>query len=191
MNVTFEGGKRISARLQNVGPSIRTLGRRELGLIGEHLATYGRAHFEDSGLHARSGDLKRSITAMPVEEDANGLRGGMLAGQGLPYAPMQENGGEIFPTKGSALTIPLEAVLTSAGVPRFTAPEAEAEGYKTFVRGRIIYGTKDGQLYPLFLLVGSVIIPDRPFAGPTLDANRRWVEDRLKVVVDESIRAGA
>lgn len=191
MNVTLEGGKRLTARLHNMGPSIRASARRELGLVGEHLGTYYRDHFEDSGLHVRSGDMKRSGTAMPVEEDANGLRGGLLVGQGLPYAPLQEFGGTIFPTKGTYLTIPIGEALTPSGVPRFTALEAEDAGYSTFIKGRIIFGVKDGVLYPLFLLVTSVTIPARPTAGPTLNANRPWIESRLKSVVDESIREGA
>lgn len=191
MNVTLEGGKRLTARLHNMGPSIRASVRRELGVIGEHLATYGRAHFEDSGLKVRSGDLKRSIAAMPVEEDSNGLRGGMLAGQGLPYGPLQEFGGTIVPVNGTYLTIPIGEALTPAGVPRFSALEAEDAGYSTFIKGRIIFGVKDGTLYPLFLLVTSSTIPARPFAGPTLNANRTWIEGRLKNVIDESLKAGA
>lgn len=191
MNVTIEGAKRVSVRLANLGPNIRTLGRRELGLIGEHLGTYYREHFEDSGLHVRSGDMKRSGTAMPVEEDANSLRGGLLVGQGLPYAPMQEFGGTIVPVRAQFLTIPIGEALTPSGVARFSAPEAESAGYKTFVRGHILYGVKDGQLYPLFILATSVTIPARPTAGPTLDANRTWIEGRLKNVVDEAIKGGA
>lgn len=187
MEITIQGGKQLQARIQHMGPSIRKAARRELGVIGEHLATYGRAHFEDSWLHVRSGDLKRSMTAMPVEENEHGLTGGMLAGQGLKYGPMQEFGGTIVPKNVTFLTIPIGEALTPAGVPRFTALDAEAAGYKTFVRGNIIFGVKDGQVYPLFILASSVTIPARPFAGPTLDANIGWIEDRLKRAVDEGI----
>jgi hypothetical protein len=192
MNITLQGGRQLSARLSSIGPAVRANARKELPIIGEHLATYGREHFEDSGLHVRSGDLRRSMAAMPVEEDSHGLRGGMIAGQGLPYGRIQEEGGTIVPKNGQYLTIPIGEALTSAGVARFAAPDAEAEGYKTFVRNNIIFGVKDGQLFPLFILVTSVTIPARPFVGPTLDANRDWIVERLqKYVVKPSLAGGA
>lgn len=193
MNVTFQGGKQLSARIQNMGPSIRASARRQLGVIGEHLATYGRAHFEDSGLKVRSGDLRRSITAMPVEEDEHGLRGGMLAGQGLPYAPIQEFGGTILPVNGQFLAIPMEDALTPSGVPRFAPRDAESAGYDRVFFSPIgnqlyMYGVKDGVIHLLFILVRSVTLKPHPFVGPTLDANRTWIEQRLKQAVDEGIK---
>jgi hypothetical protein len=191
-NLTIDGGKRIQARLQHMGPAIRTSARRELGVIGEHLATYGRAHFEESGLKVRSGDLRRSMAAMPVEEDAHGLTGGMLAGQGLKYAPLQEFGGTILPVNATMLAIPMEEALTSAGVARFAPRDAEAAGYERVFFSNVgsnlmMWGVKDGQMFPLFLMVRSVTVPARPFAGPTLDANRAWIEARIKRAVDEGI----
>jgi hypothetical protein len=195
MNITIDGGKRIQAKFQHMGPAIRASARRELGLIGEHLATYGRSHFEESGLKVRSGDLRRSMAAMPVEEDAHGLTGGMLAGQGLKYAPLQEFGGTIVPVNASMLAIPMEEVLTPAGVARFSPRDAESAGYDRIFFSNVgsqlmMWGSKDGQIFPLFLMVRSVTVPAKPSAGPTLDANRVWIEGRLKRVVDEGI-AGA
>jgi len=192
MNITLQGGQKLTAKLSSIGPAIRANARKELPYIGEHLATYGREHYEDSGLHVRSGDLRRSMAAMAVEEDSHGIRGGMVAGQGLPYAPIHEHGGTIVPKNGTYLTIPIGEALTDAGVARFGALDAEAEGYKTFVRNNIIFGVKDGQLFPLFILVTSVTIPARPFVGPTLDANRDWIEDRIqKNIVKPSLAGGA
>ena len=188
MQITVQGGKRIQAKLKSMDPAIRAEARRELGIIGEHLATYGREHFEESGLHVRSGDLRRSMAMMPVVEDSRGLKGGMLASQGLPYGPAQEFGATILPRTSTYLTIPLDEALTAAGVARFSARDAEAAGYKTFFRGKIMYGVKDGQLFPLFVLVPQVMILPRPFAGPTLDANRAWIEKRLKGAVDAGIK---
>lgn len=196
MNVTVQGAKRVTARLHNLGPSIRTSARHELGLIGEHLGTYYRDHFGDSGLHVRSGDMKRSATAMPVEEDAHGLRGGLLVGQGLPYPRIQEEGGTILPVNGQFLAIPMDDVLTASGVARFQSRDAESAGYGHIffipVGSQLgMFGMKDGEVHLLFILVRSVTIPARPTVGPTLEANRAWIEGRLKRVVDESIKAGA
>lgn len=192
INYTIEGRTEISARLKRLSPAIRESGRKRLGLIGEHLATYGREHFEESGLHVRSGDYRRSFAAMPVEEDEHGLRGGMIVGQGLPYPPVQEFGATITPKNAQNLAIPLEEALTPAGVPRFAPRDAEAAGYYTFVRGRIIYGIRagehGGELFPLFLLVPQVSIPPRPTVKPTFDNNREYIECNLKEAVDEAVK---
>lgn len=192
MTLTIDGGKRIQAKLQHMGPAIRSSARRELGLIGEHLAAYGRAHFEESGLKVRSGELRRSIAAMPVMEDSHGLSGGMMAGQGLPYAMLQEFGGTILPVKASMLAIPMEEALTSSGVAKFAPQDAASAGYDRVFFSNVgsqlmMWGVKDGQMFPLFLMVRSVTVQARPFAGPTLDANKTWVEGRLKHAVDEGM----
>lgn len=188
VTLTLQGNRQLTAKVGHLSGAILERGARALGTIGERLATYGRTHFPDNGLHVRSGDLRRSMNAMPVEKTLHGLRGGMLASQGLPYGPIQEFGGIIKPVNGTYLTIPLDEAVTSAGVARFSAPEAEAAGYKTFVRGRVIYGIKDGILYPLFALVTQVVIPARPFVGPTLAANKAFIENTLKKAVDEAIK---
>jgi hypothetical protein len=156
--------------------------------ISQHLATHAREHFEEFGLHVRTGDLRRSESALPTTEDSAGVHGGMLASQSLPYGPIQEFGGTIFPTHGQYLTIPLDEALTEAGVGRFTAREAEDAGYKTFIRGHIIYGVKDGILYPLFYLVPFVVIPPTPFVTPVLKANQEFVERELQAAVSEGIK---
>lgn len=133
---------------------------------------------------------------MPVEEDAHGIRGGLLVGQGLPYPRIQEEGGTILPVNGQFLAIPMDDVLTASGVPRFQPRDAESAGYDRIFFSPIgtqlgMFGVMGGQVSLLFLLVRSVTIPARPTVAPTLDANRAWIEGRLKGVVDESIKAGA
>jgi hypothetical protein len=187
MKITLQGGKALTARLQHIGPAVRVNAWRELGFIGEHLATDGRAHFEDNGLHTRTGDFRRSFAAMPVTQGGSWIRGGMLAGQGLPYPPVHEFGATITPKNSQYLAIPLEEALTAAGVAKFAPRDAEAAGYKTFFRGKILYGVKDGILYPLFVMVTSVTIPARPTVGPTLDRNKDWIVERLKKATDEAV----
>lgn len=191
VTVELKGNREMIARLQILGPEIRRAARPHMDQISQHLATYAREHFEDSGLHVRTGDLRRSEAALPTTEDERGVYGGMVASQGLPYGPAQEFGATIFPVNAQFLTIPLDEALTAAGVPRFSAREAEDAGYKTFIRGRIIYGLKDGILYPLFLLVSSVTIPARPFVGPVLKANQSYVEEELQKAVADGIKASA
>lgn len=188
LEVSIIGRTAVAARLKKLSPAIRTSARKRLGIVGEHLATWYRDHFEESGLHVRTGDMRRSGAAMPVEEDEHMIRGGLLVGQGLPYPPVQEFGATIVPKHAQYLTIPLDAVLTAAGVPRFSAGDAEAAGYRTFVRGRILYGAKDGVVEPLFYLADEVKIPPRPTVKPTLDDNREYINRQLKEAVDDGIR---
>lgn len=185
---TLNGDRQLSAKVSHIGEKMLANGATALGKIGVRLAMYGRNHFMDNGLHARSGDLRNTMNAMPVERTAHGLQGGMIAGQGLPYAQIQENGGVITPKNGMYLTIPLDEALTPSGVAKFSAREAEAAGYKTFVRGKVIFGVKDGILYPLFALVTQVILPARPYVGTVLAPNKAYIEATLKEAVDSAIK---
>ena len=195
MDITLEGGKRLSARLDHMGPAIRKAARRQLVNIGQHLAIYGKQHFEESGLKRRSGNLAASMAAMPVEEDEHGLTGGMMVGKGLKYAKAQEYGAEIDATNGHMLAIPMEDALTPAGAARFAPRDAVGPigGYDRVFFSNVgnnvyMFGVMDGIVHLLFVLVHHVSIPARPFAGPALDANRAWIEGRLKMAVDEGIK---
>jgi len=188
ITISMRGKMELQAKIAHMSPSIRKAAKKRLGIIGEHLASYAKKHFSDSGLHVRTGDLRRSEQAMPVEETMHGVKGGMMASQKLPYGPIQEFGGVIRAKNATYLTIPMEEALTSAGVARFSAGEAEAAGYRTFVHNHMIFGVKDGVLYPLFYLVPSVTIPARPYVGPVRDANRVYIEEQLKQAVSEGIR---
>ncbi len=194
MEITLEGGKRLSARLDHMGPAIRTAARRQLANIGEHLASYGQQHFDESGLKRRSGNLAESMAAMPVEEDAHSITGGMMVGKGLKYAKAQEFGAEIDAANGHMLAIPMEDALTPAGAARFAPRDAQSEGgydrifFSNVGNNVYMFGVMDGIVHLLFVLVHHVSIPARPFAGPALDANRAWIEARLKQAVDEGIK---
>jgi phage gpG-like protein len=132
-----------------------------------------------SGLHVRTGALRRSVVPGPIEEGKSFIRGQVLVGQNLPYAMIHEYGGEIRPKNASYLTIPLAAVKTPAGVARFRARDAEAYGYQTFVRNRVIFGSRDGRIVPLFALKSSVKIPARPFFRPAIKAKQHEIVQLL------------
>jgi hypothetical protein len=188
-SVSMTGSRELIARLGKVSPQIREASRRSLALIGERLASYGKTTaWDESGLHVRTGDLRRTEAAMPVEETPRGLRGGMIASQSLPYGPIQDQGGVIRAVNATYLTIPLDEALTPSGVAKFGARDAEAAGYTTFVRNHIIFGIKGGVLYPLFLLVPSVIIPASHFVSRILQPNIPMIERTLKQGIDEAIR---
>lgn len=187
-NLSIRGDKQLSVRLGRLSPAIRQAARRHLAVIGENLTTYGKTEaWAESGLQVRTGDLRRSMAPMPVEENQHGLRGGMVAGQGLAYGPIQDMGGIVRAKNATYLTIPLDEAKTPAGVARFSAGDAEAAGYRTFVRNHIIFGIKDGILYPLFFLVPSVTIPATHFAGRILAPNKAMIERELREAIKEGI----
>lgn len=194
MDITLEGGKRLSARLDHMGPAIRKAARRQLANIGDQLVRYGQKHFTESGLTRRSGKLASSMATLPVEEDAHGLTGGMMAGQHLRYAKAQEFGAEIDAASGHMLAIPMEDALTPAGVARFAPRDAIEKGdYERVFFSNVgnqvyMFGVMDGIVHLLFVLVHHVSIPARPFAGPALNANVAWIAGRLKMAVDEGIK---
>jgi phage gpG-like protein len=154
------------------------------------LELYIKEHsYPDSGLHVRTGDLRRSIRAQPVERTVAGVRGKVIAGQDLPYAQIQEYGGTIVPVKAQYLAIPIGDTLTPAGVPRFGPREAEAAGYKTFIAKNIIFGTKPGEAAtPLFVLKKSVDIPARPFMRPAFDHFKPKIIQDISQAIGRALR---
>lgn len=163
--------------------------------------------YPESGLHVRTGNLRRSIRAQKVIHEGRSVIGRVLAGQRLAYARIQEYGGAIVPVRAQALTIPLDAAKTPAGVARFDARGAQDAGYRTFIRNQIIYGvkrssgkssvTKHGQIrfrvkyskpIPLFKLVKRVEIPERRYMRNAMDHFRPIIISSIANAVKAEIR---
>lgn len=99
----------------------------------------------------------------------------------LEYAALQEYGGTIRPKNARALTIPLDAAKTSAGVPRGRARDFE----DTFILRRdddvplIAQRRGREKIVPLFALVQEVTVDARPSLEPTAEALLPKLENQL------------
>ena len=78
-------------------------------------------------LNVVTGQLWRSVKSRVTHEgDAIIAEIGVLSGPATAYARIHEEGGEIRPTKGRALAVPLDAAKTPGGKPRFPGGPREA-----------------------------------------------------------------
>lgn len=116
------------------------------------------------GLKTRSDSLRKAFAHAATGSDMDSLK--FAAGtihRGLPYAHIQEFGGEVTPRKGKFLTVPLEAALTAAGVLRQPArswPDTFVRMGKTGQSGVILQRRGEEEI-PLFALVKRVRIAGR------------------------------
>ena len=135
-------------RLERLGPAVFKRVGGAFNLAGLDFVGTVQARFrqrsspQDDWLQNRSGRLRGSIQSRlraggslsgdasrflakgaPVPPGALSSLELVLFSAGVPYAKIQEYGGEVAPKNVRNLTIPMPAALTKAGVPRFTARE--------------------------------------------------------------------
>lgn len=127
-------------------------------------------------LRVRTGRLRSSIRGFVRGGDETApLEIGVQAGgqRGIPYAAIQELGGEIRPKQSRYLAIPLQAARTAAGVGRFASPR-DVPGLFTFRSGagNLIMAVKDGKggLIPMFVLKARVRITGKHYLRDALIA---------------------
>ena len=120
--------------------------------------------------HTRSGDLSRSAVILEAQVTDDAIS--QVSGFTERYAAQVDQGGYIFPKNGRALAIPLEPVLTGAGVARYAGP-LEDDGApnglfivklfgKVFLAQHVGEGA-DARLEFRWLLVPSVLQPGTDF----------------------------
>lgn len=170
------GSSAAASRLLNaadaIGPLISDQTASATSMLREYIVT---TKFSGSPLHSRSGKLRDSIVA--AAESGTGEARGTIS-TAVPYARIQEFGGEITAHRASNLTIPLAAALDAEGLARFTAKQLIATpalgGFKsTLVRKQILFGVGIGRtITPLFKLQHSVQLPARSFFGSALAEKR-------------------
>jgi hypothetical protein len=179
----------ISLKLRRLTPAVINAAEKSVAIEMINLAAQIKQHFGDNGLHRRTGALSRSIVPGPLSSGRGGVTSSVLAGQKLPYARIQEFGGTIRPVHAQYLAIPLDAVKTAGGVARFGPRDASQAGYDTFIRNNIIFGKRDGEVTPLFLLKKEVTIPARPYFWPTVNREAPGIIERVTVAISEAMRA--
>ncbi len=177
------------ANLRIVTPTVMDAGERAVRLatimLARHIKTVS---LPGSGLKRRSGALSTSIVAGKTVRTLSSVVGRVIAGQGLPYARIHEYGGTITPKHAQFLAIPVGDAKGPGGVQRFGPWQAESEGYRTFVRKGIIFGSRGkDDATPLFILRRSVTIPARPYFAPGIVAKRNEVRDSLARAIQSAI----
>ena len=131
---------------------------------------------EGEGVQTRSGALRRSFH---VESGGSRLEDlfATTFSAGVPYASIQEEGGEITPKRGKYLAIPLDAAKTRAGVTR-KPPRQWTDTF--FIRSKkgtlLLMQKRAHEMIPLFAMVKRVVIPGE------LGFMKTWDEQLPKLV---------
>lgn len=171
MRVTIDTSllRRVVSELGRYRAESREVAVRELDRIGRDAVKQIVNRYRTGGTTAdrtavRTGRLRASYTHA-VSRDPMVLTIGVSArSKAVVYAGVHEGmepereSTTIVPRRGRALTIPLPAAQTRAGVTRRGARAYE----DTFVRDGIIYQRRGREIVPLFLLVRRVVVPARP-----------------------------
>lgn len=187
MTITTDQTRRAAQRLRAMPAEVRAAVAKIAFTFGAKMvatavdvfrsapATTSTATRRRTGMLARALGHKVDVTNTGVT-----LTFGYLHGPGeaaLAYAPTQEFGATIRPRKAKWLTIPLEAALTPAGVPRGPARSFTNTFFIPIKGGRelLLMQRRSGHdAVPLFLLTkGPITIPARPALAPSFQLHRQ------------------
>lgn len=139
-------------------------------------------------LRRRTGHLASRI-ALPIVKTKGGASVTVQT-RGVPYSLIQEYGGVIRPVKAKALTIPLKAAMTPAGVLKKTAREWK-DTWLLVREGKdalICRDTPSGDVEPLFVLKRKVTIKASAWANKAVTATLDDLDQEIKGLVDEGAK---
>jgi phage gpG-like protein len=150
--------KRLIAKLEEKGPLIIQVLATKLNLLMLQLQQYVvREKLSGQILHQRSGTLKDSVRALPVELQGTTITGTVEAGGGAAFYGRFHEYGAVFDVKNRG--VKHVAGKTRAGFMFHAAMRS----------GR------------------PVVIPARPFMRPSLAENAAMIERELKEILDEEL----
>jgi phage gpG-like protein len=191
IQVTITGEAELVAKFTSLSSAARNNVRDAVVDLQYRLQARIRELLSGEVLDPRTGNLRGSINADPLQDNGNEVRG--TVSTDLIYAAIHEFGGTITPKTAQYLTIPLEAVLTAAGVARYSAREIidapSMGGFEgTFFAKGVLFGRRGrGDLTPLFALKTSVTLPARPYMRRGLQDIEGEVQERLARAIEEAV----
>lgn len=139
-------------------------------------------------LRRRTGHMASRI-ALPIVKTKGGASVTVQT-RGVPYSFIHEYGGVIRPVKAKALTIPLRAALTPAGVLKKTAREwKDTWLHITDDNAALIcHETPSGDVEPLFILKRKVVIKASAWANKAVNATLVDLDQEIEGLVDEGAK---
>ncbi len=109
--------EKVKLGLDTAKALVRASTRDVLGDIARDILSAAQIRLETQ---TRSGDLSRSATLIDPQDSGTSIIVGL--GFSARYAAQRDQGGTILPKNGRCLAIPLDPVLTPAGVARYDSP---------------------------------------------------------------------
>jgi len=180
-------------RIEDIEKGLPGYLQKELTRVG--LIAEGKAKLNaTTRLRVRTGHLRQSIQHK-VKPDGKSVRLVLRAGNRttVPYARIQEVGGEVRAKSGGFLRIPLKAAKTGAGVDRFPGPLRQS-GVDFHVResgGRLFLFRSDQEGGPpWYRLVKRVRIRPKLFLFDALKDARKLLDPAIRKQLHASVEFG-
>lgn len=204
VNVKGAGQVRIRLRkvpewaLDEVRLAIRdTVAQQERRMKRGRFQGYPGVGSESGGkrkLYNRSGTLRNSIVSIYPRKGDKSPEGRSLVT--APYAALQEFGGQVTPTRGQFLRIPIGEGLTPSGVSRYDMVQrgrswTTDDGHHTFIRNRVVYKVEHVGVslpVPIAVLRRRVQVPARLGFFDTWNRLDRWRQIRFRQAIDSATR---
>jgi hypothetical protein len=136
----------------------------------------------------KTGRLVNSITG-GVERDGDTVAG--FVSVGVPYARIQELGGEIRPVRAKWLWVPLTGPKTRGALKNMTPSEFVSSPGSVYLPtngGKIAMKKVGDMLVPLFALRAKVNLPPRPYLGPAIEVAVEKLPELIEKHLDTSTR---
>lgn len=195
IRMDVEGTQRVTQQFQGLPKAVHGASLEGMRRVGIGLQRHLNGNILSGQLlKVRTGNLRRA-TFYRVEDTPSRVSAVLgIDSRKAPYGRIHEKGGTIRPKRARHLTIPLQAVLTGAGVARFTARQVIANpgsfGYTgTFAAKGVIFGKRGRDaIEPLFALKSQVTIKPVGYLARTVNDKRRWIHAELQAAVNRGVR---
>lgn len=162
----------------------------------KHWATYSlepeiQKNLAGKVLHRRTGHLAARVAVPVMYFKPHGVVA-TIQTRDVPYALIHEYGGDITPVHAKALTVPLEAALTPAGVLRKTAREWDDTWLHVTDEGKalICHTAPSGDVEPLFILKRKVTIKASHWASKAITASLPELDAEIQTLIDKAPTSG-
>ncbi len=184
INYQLEGVERVKSNLEKCKGEFRREQLLKVEKASQYLMNYiQRNKLSGQVLKRRTGNLAIKGMNYNVKEENNDIIG--RVGNRMPYAKIHEFGGDIHPKTAKYLTIPLDEAKTPAGVLKKPAREWGETFFTKIGIDKLLMFTKEtGRPVPIFVLVKSVHIPERPYFRPSI----REAKDKIIEIIGEAVK---
>ncbi len=179
--------------LENIGPALDKEFQTILAATNQAMGEVANDIVSEaqSRINNRSGDLSRAST---VEEGVlSGDEITRLFGFNSKHGRQTDQGGTILPKNGRMLSIPLDPILTSRGVPQYPSPRSEPDLFLLKLWGKLFLarrmGKTDRSIELHWLLVPSVEQPGTRFVSDVVKAETPGIPGRVAARIQQ-LRAG-
>lgn len=134
--IQMDAGK-VAAQVDQVNKNLDAIREKYIAALTQAVVEYANDTVAEAqqACAVRTGNLKGSASVSdPLITDT---QVSCVGGFNIAYAYKRDQGGPIYPSKARMLAIPLDKILTGAGVPRYSSPREEQGLFVLKLWGRV------------------------------------------------------